>query len=45
MIASRGMFIRGTAYKPSKWKDIRVADMNELSEITDIEGVTYESVG
>jgi len=23
----------------------RVAGMNELSEITDIEGVTYESVG
>ena len=34
MIASRGMYIRNTAYIPSNWKDIRnYADMNKLSEI------------
>lgn len=33
MTASRGMYIRGTAYMPQNLEDIRNADMNELSEI------------
>ena len=34
MIASRGMYIRNIAYIPQNWKDIRIADINELAEIT-----------
>jgi len=33
MIASRGMYIRNIAYIPPKWKDIRITDINELSEM------------
>ena len=33
MIASRGMYIRNIAYIPPNWKDIRIADINELGEI------------
>jgi len=34
MIASRGMYIRNIAYIPPNWKDIRIADINELCTIT-----------
>jgi len=27
------LYIRNTAYIPSNWKDIRITDINELSEI------------
>ena len=33
MNSSRGMYIRNTAYIPQNWKDIRIADITELSEI------------
>ena len=33
MSASRSMYICDTAYIPSNWKDIRNADVNELSEM------------
>jgi len=33
MIASRGMYIRNIAYIPPNWKDIRIADINELGDI------------
>ncbi len=34
MIANRGMYIRNIAYIFPKWKDIRIADLNGLSEIS-----------
>ena len=33
MIASKGMYIRNIAYIPPNWKDICIADINELGEI------------
>jgi len=33
MIAFRGMYIRNIAYIPQNLKDIRIADMNELSKM------------
>ena len=34
MNSSRGMYIRNTAYIPQNWKDIRIADITELSKMS-----------
>jgi len=33
MVASKGIFRRNVAYIPSNWKDIHIADMNELGDM------------
>ena len=42
MIASTGMYICNIAYIPINWKDICIADMNELYEMASLRTWRYK---